>query len=304
MNSVRTLLAEIVDYAGLFPPASLDMSTTAANYAAYTASGHAWMLGRLILPLARLEVFERAAEGLLPTGENDMPWMISLLLPPVGEFDVRDALDTIEGFNSAHSAPAHGLALIDTLETRAATASMIDTALEAIPENLAPFFEIPVGADPRGLIAALAGTPGRAKIRTGAVTPGAIPPTRAVLGFLLACAAAGVAFKATAGLHHPVRAVRPLTYEPDAPRAPMHGFLNVFLAAAAIRSNLIDEPAAADLLDETDPDAFVFDAESVRWNDLRLDDERLALAREDFCLSFGSCSFEEPVDDLIRLNLL
>ncbi|RMH29525.1 MAG: hypothetical protein D6693_01845 [Planctomycetota bacterium] len=304
MNSVRTLLAEIVDYAGLFPPASLDMATTVANYAAYAASSHAWMLGRLIVPLGRLEAFEREADGLLPVSENDMPWMISLLVAPVGEVDFAEAADTIGRFNAAHASPGRGLALIDTIETRASTPSMIEDALDAIPDDLAPYFEVPPGADPRGLITALAGTPGRAKVRTGGVTADAVPPTRAVLDFILACAAAGVAFKATAGLHHAVRGVRPLTYDPDPPRAPMHGFLNVFLAAAAVRSNLIDEPAAADLLEEADPAAFRFTEDRVEWNGLRLDTEHLALAREDFALAFGSCSFEEPVDDLIRLELL
>jgi len=35
----------------------------------------------------------------------------------------------------------------------------------------------------------------------------------------------GVPFKATAGLHHPLRCIHPLTHEPNSPAAAMHGFL-------------------------------------------------------------------------------
>ena len=62
--------------------------------------------------------------------------------------------------------------------------------------------------------------------------PEAIPDPADLARFIAACAAAGVPWKATAGLHHPVRAEQALTYEPGAPRAVMHGFLNVFAAAA------------------------------------------------------------------------
>lgn len=304
MHSARILFAELVDYAGLFPPAKLDMATTVANYREYVRSDHNWMLGRLIVPAGRLEEFEAAALKLLPTGENDMPWMISALLPPIGEGDIDAAFDRIDRFNESHSSPERGLALIDTVEMKAGTASMIDDALDAIPDGVTPYFEIPPGGDPRGMIAALAGTGGRAKIRTGGVEPEMIPLTRDLLAFIIACAGARVPFKATAGLHHPIRRIYPLTYEAEAPRAQMHGFLNVFFAAAALYARLADEVTGAQILDESSPDAFTFTEEGASWNELTLDNERLALAREEFALSFGSCSFEEPVDDLIRLKLI
>ncbi|MFX4589154.1 hypothetical protein ABTB15_19430, partial [Acinetobacter baumannii] len=71
-----------------------------------------------------------------------------------------------------------------------------------------------------------------AKIRTGGIKPEAIPSPTEVAAFIKACAKLQLAFKATAGLHHPIRAVRALTYDQDAPRAVMHGFINVLMAAA------------------------------------------------------------------------
>jgi hypothetical protein len=59
-ESVTALLANIIDYAGLFPPASLDMATTVANYASHLGSEDAWLLERLIVPAARLDVILEA----------------------------------------------------------------------------------------------------------------------------------------------------------------------------------------------------------------------------------------------------
>ncbi len=139
-----------------------------------------------------------------------------------------------------------------------------------------------------------------AKLRTGGVTPDAIPSVAAVAAFIRACADLRLAFKATAGLHHPVRAEHPLAYEPDAPRAVMHGFLNVFLAAAFAWHGERDiEPVLA----ETDPTAFRFD-DRAHWRDRSLDAGQVRDARTHFAHAFGTCSFDEPVRDLEALGLL
>ncbi len=137
----------------------------------------------------------------------------------------------------------------------------------------------------------------RAKIRTGGITPDAFPAVADVAGFLRACEAKRVAFKATAGLHHPLRCVKPLTDEPNALTGTMHGFVNVFLAAA-----MLDHADA--ILEETDPYAFSFDDDGASWRDQHVTTESLAAMRRDFATSFGSCSFEEPVNDLKELGWL
>jgi hypothetical protein len=139
-----------------------------------------------------------------------------------------------------------------------------------------------------------------AKLRTGGVTPAAIPSVASVAEVVSACADRRLPFKATAGLHHPVRAEHALTYEPDAPRAVMHGFLNVFVAACLAWHGDRDlEPVLA----ETDPSAFRFDG-AAHWRNRALDAEQVRDARANFAHAFGSCSFTEPVRDLELLGLL
>jgi hypothetical protein len=139
-----------------------------------------------------------------------------------------------------------------------------------------------------------------AKLRTGGVRAEAIPSVGDVAAFIVACAERRLPFKATAGLHHPVRAAFPLTYEADPPRAVMHGFLNVFLAAAfAWHGDRDIEPVLA----ETDPGAFRFD-DRAQWLGRSLHTDQVREARLQFAHSFGSCSFDEPVRDLQSLGLL
>jgi hypothetical protein len=139
-----------------------------------------------------------------------------------------------------------------------------------------------------------------AKVRTGGLKPEAIPSPGHLAAFINACAQRRLPFKATAGLHHPIRKTYPLTYEADAPPAVMHGFLNVLLAAAfAWHSEGDLEP----IIFETDPAAFSFD-ERAHWRNKSLSAAEITEARLNFMHSVGSCSFDEPVHDLQALGLL
>lgn len=83
----------------------------------------------------------------------------------------------------------------------------------------------------------------------------------------------------------------------------MHGFINVFLAAAFLQQGM-DRKLAAELLEEQSASAFQFDVDGVSWRQHRLSRNEIAAARQSFAISFGSCSFTEPIDDLRSLHLL
>ena len=293
MRSVHTLLHSLIDYAGLFPPAELGMTAAVASYGSYRAGEHCWALGRFVVPVARLAEFERAAAPCLPAAGT--PWKLAALAGT----DLAADLATIAAFNRGHA----GRATVDTIELKAGTPGAIAAALGAIDGRLDAFVELPIDRDPSSLVAELAGLGGRAKVRTGGVTPDAFPPPVDLIQFLRCCVEAGVPFKATAGLHHPLRGAYRLTYAQGSPSATMFGFLNVFLAAAFLEHGMGRADALA-LLEETSPDAFHFDEEGVAWRAHRLADAELRHTRRRSALAFGSCSFQEPIDDLHALGLL
>jgi hypothetical protein len=290
-HALHILLTSLIDYAGLFPPAGLEMKHAVANYARYREAEHAWALGRFIVPAARLPEFE----SLLPQARSGAGWHISALLGP----EVAVDMAAIAQFNSRHT----GRAQIDSVETKATTADEIASMRSAIPDSVLAYFEIPHSEDPATLLSAIHKARARAKIRTGGLTPEVFPAAEQIARFILRCIAAEVPFKATAGLHHPVRCMRPLTYAPDAPTGKMHGFVNVFLAAAFALTGM-PQPDLVELLQEESPTAFRFDATGASWRDHRIDQKLLLECRGSLGMSFGSCSFDEPIDDLRAINLL
>jgi hypothetical protein len=195
------------------------------------------------------------------------------------------------------------VAIIDTIETKAESSSEIVAAKKLIPEKLTTYFEIPIHDDPTELIQTIGAEGAFAKVRTGGVTADAFPSSQNLARFLAICAKEDVGFKATAGLHHPLRSVNRLTYQPDSASAMMHGFLNVFLAAAFAQNGASVEQLV-EILEETSLDAFQIEERSITWRNEMVVIGHIRNARSLFSTSFGSCSFTEPIEDLQRLQLL
>lgn len=299
MTALRALLAGSIDYAGLFPPAGLDMPAAVANHARYLVSGNRWALGRFVLPAARLREFEEAAGNLLPPRPDGEAWRLSALLGTDPAGDIR----AIGAFNCRHAAADPTAVVVDVVEARAASTDALALLLATVPGYLQAYVEVPVDADPAPLVSAIAGGRVGAKIRTGGVTSDAFPSARHVARFIGACVAAGVPFKATAGLHHPLRGDYPLTYASDSARGTMFGFLNVFLAAAFMAGGM-DAVAAEGLLEESSPASLHISSDAIVWRGHRLGGAAIEAARGRTIVAFGSCSFTEPLGDLGALGLL
>lgn len=287
-HSLHILLKSLIDYAGLFPPAGLDMARAVSNYARYRTTAHSWALGRFIVPAARLPEFE---QHFTPDGS---PWHLSALIGNNLNVD----LASIAEFN----ARLDHRAVVDVLEAKANTPEEIGDIRRRTPEGLIIYFEVPSGSNCESLVQAVHAAHSRAKIRTGGLTQEMFPAAVEILKFLEACIRENVAFKATAGLHHPLRCTRALTYEKDSPVGTMHGFLNVFLASAFLLDGRSTAELEALLLDD-DAANFEFGDSSIAWRGQRISQARLLESRA-LASSFGSCSFEEPIEDLRTLNLL
>lgn len=290
--SLRALVSRVVDYAGLFPPAALPMREAVARHAVYLQSGDAWMLGRLVVPASRLNELAGVATSHVMIGTQ--PWRLSVLIDDV----TTDAARVREFLN------AHGERfVVEAVEGRAESADEIERMVGAFEPGLERYVELAPHDDPRALLESVHRAGGRAKIRTGGVTSGAFPSAAEIARFVARCAESGVAFKATAGLHHAVRGNYRLTYESDAAHAPMFGFLNLF-AASAMAASGSSEAELLPLLDEHRGAAFAFDVDGMRWRDHVVPIDRIVHARRTLAVAFGSCSFEEPRDDLRELALL
>jgi hypothetical protein len=294
MNALQTLLAHSIDYAGLFPPAELAMDTALDNYARYVNGPSSWALGRFIVPANRLAEFEA---GLGPSSGREVgrPWRVAAL---VGT-DVAADLRLLEAYNGRTGERA----LIDTVEVKATSERDIGEIIRLVPSSFHTYIEIPIGAEPGSLIGAIGDGGRRAKVRTGGITSEAFPPTADLLRFLRETVRLGVPFKATAGLHHPLRAVYRLTYAEQSPSGVMFGFLNLLLAVAFLQSGMAATEVAR-VLEEGGPSAFEVDDSGISWRRNRLDSEALNAARRLGMNSFGSCSFSEPLADLAALRLL
>jgi hypothetical protein len=297
LKAVDALMEGLVDYAGLFPPAAESMRSAVESYASYHAGPDRHALGRFIVPFTRLAEFEEVARDLLSSGEGSEPWRLSVLV--VG--DTRAAAEQMLKFNCHHwSGSAGGHAIIDAVELKAATADEIRTQDRDLPKFFQRYFEIPLRGNVDALVKAIAAVGGRAKVRTGGTERTAFPKPGDLLSFLLACRREHVAFKATAGLHHPVRGSYPLTYEPNSDSATMYGFLNLLVAAALLQHGESDSTVLA-VIEESDAAAFEFSDDAISWRGYRVDASELRGIRSGVAISFGSCSFREPVDELARL---
>lgn len=297
--TLRTLLAHAIDYAGLFPPAQLDMPGAVAEYESYLASSDAWALGRFVVPAARLRELAAAAGDAPsnPLGSRQGERRLSVVLGA----DLAADVERLRAFCADVNGEGWWRG-IDAVELRASTPEAIAQAMRVVPDSVERYVEIPISEDPTPLVLAIAGAGAYAKVRTGGTTTDAFPASDHVARFLATCLREAVPFKATAGLHHPLRGEYPLTYEPGSACGRMYGFLNVFLATAFLAAGL-DEAEARVLLDESDPNAVTFNRTEAVWRSHRLPLDRLAESRR-FLTSFGSCSFREPIDDLTALGLL
>jgi hypothetical protein len=288
MTALHALLEGLIDYAGLFPPASLDMQAAVRNYSAYRASDEAWILGRFVVPAQRLAEFSSAfAETCCD--EQTSPWLLSVLSTGDAAEDTR----LLSSFSE-------GAAFLDSIELKAFNAAQVQKQLDAMPSNMAAYVEVTEQLS-NEILPVVKKSDARAKIRTGGITVDLIPSAQEIAHFLFACAKEKVPFKATAGLHHPLRSMQKLTYDGNSATAMMHGFVNVFVAATvAYQGASVDE--VIDVLNEQSAAAFQWEKNVVKWRDYRLSVKQIKAVRLNFAIGFGSCSFTEPVDDLKTLG--
>jgi hypothetical protein len=300
--SLRALLNRAIDYAGMFPPCSLALEPALRNQSSYVRSAETWMLNGFVLPIEQFD----AARKLLAEFDSHHPLGVAALGPKTTNADAF-----LYGLGKAETAirsfSRYGTDLVSIGHLEMFLPDDVDSAslkkARAIVGDLPIFWEAPPERAEQtiSLIAGHNSDEDTAtfgyKLRTGGVTADAFPTSAQIAHALVTAAMRQLPIKFTAGLHHPIRQFR------DEVKTKMHGFLNVLGAAVLAAHHQWDTDQAVAMLEDEDPRSFSFADDIFAWRDWKIDTERLQQRRK-FVRSFGSCSFDEPCEDLRALKLL
>lgn len=290
----------LIDYAGVFPPASLAMRDAVRTYRTARSGSHRWVLGRFLCPASRLE--DLAAVAMSEVQPGDPPWGVGVIV------------DLPHGSSVAHATAFHremAPALAVTAAEARPTGDEVHTkgpgalidALAAIDKDTVIFIEVDSSSRMVEQLAVISttlrgrGRSGGAKLRCGGATPDMFPSPEVVASFIAGARDLSLPFKATAGLHEPIR------HHDDQLDVWRHGFVNILVASAAA-SGGADLDTITDIVAESDASTFTISPMLASWRDARFPGSAIARARKTGFVGYGSCDLNEPLDGLIELGFL
>ena len=263
------------------------------------------MLSAFVLPVARIN----EAKPHFDQFTRDHPLRLSVLGAAKGAAsEFRDELKTLADAIQSLQATSDGSVVVEQLEmalpkegTSAGLLAEVRATVSSL--NLPTFWESPA-KNAAATIGMLAETNEIAeknrlgfKLRTGGVQADAFPPAGDIAIALTEATRQGVPIKFTAGLHHPIRQFRE---EVD---TKMHGFLNVLGAGVLAAEHALRADQLIAMLESENLDEFSFLDDAFKWRDWSVETSHIEKHRE-VITSFGSCSFNEPREDLREHGLL
>jgi hypothetical protein len=279
------IFRDLFDDASLFPPASLAMADAVASHLRHQAAWYRDMSGPFVCADGKLTALAAVLDAanvaeldlalVLPGGAAQLDAAVDAVFA-----DPRLLLRAVELPVGPADQPGDDAAAVAELADR----------LDATPlAGAAAFIEIPLARLSAAATEAAAEHLCMIKLRTGGTTAEAFPDEHALARGLALLADQRQPFKCTAGLHHAVR------HRAADTGFEHHGFLNVLLAVAA----------AADGADPVQIAAVLAEQDAAKVSDAvgRLSPDQVAQVRGLF-VSFGTCSTDEPVTDLVTLGLV
>jgi hypothetical protein len=319
-TSLRALLHGAIDYAGTFPPARLPLAAAWSNYVNDRHSPHAWMLAHFVVSAADLpKLGALAADKLFQTESAT----VAVVGRPAARADEwlsywGEDLAAMREFTQRAAGRATVAAieakLPDDLNRLANSASTSDFVTESLPplqknglNTAALYFESNSLAAAGAIESQIAGIANVAsyrpsllgfKLRAGGLDAAMFPTVEQVAIVIDACRRHQLPWKATAGLHHPIREHRAEV------SAPMHGFVNLLSAMSLAAVHELTVEQLAQILADGTASQFEFGDAGLRWNRYTVSVAQIQSARTSGMNSFGSCSFDEPCEDLRLLGWL
>lgn len=325
-NSLKKLITGLIDYAGLFPPASLPLSDAYKNYVRYINENDEWILSKFICPVKQLV----SLSELIKEDENNRKSFSISVLGRSGANAEEFIKGTAEDVNLVIQflQQTKSKFLTDAFEVRFPEDLILENKVDAMYEIMNStaaiikesvsfpvkiFFELPLKNDWKQSVNNFTSalkkhneyfgqdekfSKSGLKLRTGGVEASAFPSPQQVAYVINACYENQVPVKFTAGLHHPIR------HYNESVKTKMHGFLNIFGAAVLLYGNDLLEEDLININSDEDAGNFKFDEEFFRWKEFKSPLQVIENARKNFAISYGSCSFDEPREDLSTLQLM
>lgn len=293
--AVSRLLDGAIDYAGLFPPARLEMAEAIDRFGKANEGREAWIVARFVCGAARLDALADAIEA--------RPHLAYVPVSVVGSASAdraswETALEEDAQRMNAFDRRLGDRAAVEAFEMRVPS----HTGFEGYLRDLRGFseaevyVELPWGEGMRDSMAILAESEwASAKARTGGLTKDAVPSAGELAQFVRECVDLELSFKLTAGLHHALP-----TWDASID-ATTHGFLNVFAATAFALTEEMSSREIETLLGDADPTAWEFGDRDIAWRGKRFGFGEIDQVRDLF-VSFGSCSIDEPLADIAALQ--
>ena len=303
-KSLNSLLYELIDYAGLFPPADLDMQASIKNYNEIVKSDKNWMISQFIVPISRLD--EMTSE-LLTHFDKQNPLFLSLISP-----DFKNQLSKLKHFltTSKDIVVFKGLEMValdlDSLSNSLSnTYSILDKESDFEP---LVFYELKDSKNWNAEIDKFTHSIADFnkvhnvrfgfKLRCGGVKSTMFPSCENIAKSIISCRNQRIPMKFTAGLHHPIR------HYDNVIKTKMNGFLNIFIGGMIAHKFKIGIDKLVEILTDENSSNFIFKDNEIVWNSYSVTNSEVKYYRDKYFISYGSCSFKEPVDDLQNLGLL
>ncbi|WP_338449947.1 hypothetical protein R4Z09_28015 [Niallia oryzisoli] len=295
-TAVSHFITELIDYAGLFPPAALPLPEAIRNYSSYISRSDSWMLGPFVIPAARLNELAEYKDRF----NEQYPLRLSVILTESNELQTQ--LRSIEQFLHTYQ----DVGSVDSIEIKLSH-DVKPSFLEKLAKDT---IDYPIYCEVSGTneqIKALLDTiksvnhksPKQigVKMRMGGIKADLFPSAEKAAFVIHECQGRDLFIKFTAGLHHPIRQYR------NEVETKMHGFVNVFTAALFAYNDSIDVKTIETILLDEDPSHFSFTPAGLSWGNMSVSSEEINKARSLFAHSYGSCSFDEPREELGNLSI-